>query len=285
VVLAVVFLLIAVRQVGRFNLKIWQIMLGGAVAVLVTGQIAIPDAIRAVDPDVMLFLFGMFVVGETLVSSGYLFTVGDRIFRRTRTTDQVVLAVLFGAGLLSALLMNDTLAIIGTPLVLGIAARSRISPKLLLLTLAVAITTGSLASPVGNPQNLLVAVNGGIPSPFVTFGTHLLAPTLASLLAAYLVLRLVYRREFRAGKSWGGPADVPEEPPALDRPLALLAKSSTSIMILVLLAGVNIAASAMGGGLVVPLPLIALAAAAPVLLLSPRRIEVLRAIDWPTLSC
>ncbi|WP_440951410.1 2,3-bisphosphoglycerate-dependent phosphoglycerate mutase [Methanosphaerula subterraneus] len=38
-------------------------------------------------------------VGEALVSSGYLFTVGDRIFRRTKAPDQVVLAVLFGAGL------------------------------------------------------------------------------------------------------------------------------------------------------------------------------------------
>lgn len=35
--------------------------------------------------------------------------------------------------------------------------------------------------------------------------------------------------------------------------------------------------------MVVPLPLIALAAAAPVLLLSPRRVEVLTRIDWPTL--
>lgn len=214
-VLAAVFLLIAVRQVGRFNLKIWQIMLGGAVAVLATGQIAPVDALKAVDPDVMLFLFGMFVVGEALVASGYLFTVGDRIFRRTKTPDQVVLAVLFGAGLLSALLMNDTLAIIGTPLVLGIAARSRISPKLLLLTLAMAITTGSLASPVGNPQNLLVAVNGGIPSPFVTFGTYLLLPTLISLLVAYLVaylvLRLAYRGEFEPGKSVDGPAKVHDE--------------------------------------------------------------------------
>jgi len=259
-------------------------MLGGAVAVLATGQIAPVDALKAVDPDVMLFLFGMFVVGEALVSSGYLFTVGDRIFRRTKTPDQVVLAVLFGAGLLSALLMNDTLAIIGTPLVLGIAARSRISPKLLLLTLAVAITTGSLASPVGNPQNLLVAVNGGIPSPFVTFGTYLLVPTLISLLLAYLVLRLVYRGEFKPGRSLDGPAGLPtpaDESSAFDRHLALLAKSS--IAIIVLLAGANIAASAMGGGMAVPLPLIALAAALPVLLLSPRRFTIIRTIDWPTL--
>ncbi|MDP2797759.1 MAG: anion transporter, partial [Methanoregula sp.] len=55
-VLVAVFLLIAVRQVGRFNLKIWQIMLGGALAVLISGQIAPFDALHAINPDVMLFL-------------------------------------------------------------------------------------------------------------------------------------------------------------------------------------------------------------------------------------
>ncbi|PKP58821.1 MAG: hypothetical protein CVT88_06670 [Candidatus Altiarchaeales archaeon HGW-Altiarchaeales-1] len=55
--------------------------------------------------------------------------------------------------------MNDTIAIIGTPIMLMLASRSKISPKLLLLTLAFAITIGSVASPIGNPQNLLIALN------------------------------------------------------------------------------------------------------------------------------
>ena len=55
-----------------------------------------------------------------------------------------MLVILFGMGLLSALLMNDPFAIIGTPLVLVLATRFRISPVLLLLTLEVAITTGIL---------------------------------------------------------------------------------------------------------------------------------------------
>ena len=114
--LIAVFLLIAVRQVGRFNLKIWQIMLGGALAVLITGQIAPLDALHAINPDVMLFLFGMFVVGEALVESGYLAYIAHRFFSHAKNPDQLVLVILFGMGLLSALLMNDTLAIIGTPL-------------------------------------------------------------------------------------------------------------------------------------------------------------------------
>ncbi len=46
-------------------------MLGGAVAVLILGQIAPAAALAAINIDVMVFLFGMFVVGEALSRSGY----------------------------------------------------------------------------------------------------------------------------------------------------------------------------------------------------------------------
>ncbi len=250
-------------------------MLGGAVAVLVTGQISPGDALRAVNPDVMLFLFGMFVVGQALVTSGYLFTVASRIFGKTKNTDQLVLAILFGMGILSALLMNDTLAIIGTPLVLGIAARSKISSKLLLLTLAFAITTGSVMSPIGNPQNLLVAVNSGMHSPFVTFGISLLVPTLVCLGIAYLFLRLFYRNEFLS-RPFVEDDNVPH-----DAPLARLAQCS--VLIIIILAVANVSASMLTGAIIIPLPVIALCAAAPVILFSPRRLEMVKSIDWCTL--
>lgn len=73
VVLIIVFLLIAVRKVGNVNLGIWQVMLLGAVAVLLTGEITPEEALASIDMDVMLFLFGMFVVGEALAESGYLY--------------------------------------------------------------------------------------------------------------------------------------------------------------------------------------------------------------------
>ncbi len=176
--------------------------------VLLTGQIDLPDAFRAINVDVMVFLFGMFVVGEAMVDSGYLSCVANRLFSRAKNPDQVVLFILFGMGLLSAFLMNDTVAIIGTPLVLGLAAKWKISPKLLLLSLAVAITTGSVMSPIGNPQNLLVAVNSGMASPFLTFAVWLLVPTLVSLAAAYILLRILYQTEFSGPDSFTGGGDL-----------------------------------------------------------------------------
>ena len=46
IALAVVFLFIAWRRIGRLHFALWQIMLFGAAAVLVTGQIGPPQALR-----------------------------------------------------------------------------------------------------------------------------------------------------------------------------------------------------------------------------------------------
>ena len=117
-ILLVVLLLIAARKVGRIRIKIWQAMTGGALAVLLTAQISLHDALLAVDLDVMLFLFAMFITGRSLVASGYLYYLSYHLFSRVRSTNALVLFLLLIGGLTSALLMNDTLAIIGTPLVL-----------------------------------------------------------------------------------------------------------------------------------------------------------------------
>jgi len=250
-------------------------MLGGAVAVILTGQISPIDALGAINRDVMVFLAGMFIVGEALVESGYLSSISCRFFSHARTPDQVIIFILLGMGFLSALLMNDTIAIIGTPLVLGLAAKFRISPKLVLLSLAIAITTGSVMSPIGNPQNLLVAVNSGMQTPFITFGVFLLVPTLISLGMAFLVLRFFFKAEFSGRSIAHGTA------PGCDPVKTLPVKSSLAILLL--LAGINIAGSLAGGALIIPLPCIALCAAVPVLVFSSQRVDLIRNIDWCTL--
>jgi len=267
--------LIAIRQIGRYNLKIWQIMLGGAVAVLITGQITLPDALHAINIEVMLFLFGMFIVGEAMVESGYLSTLSHRFFSYARTPDQMIFFLLFGIGFLSALLMNDTLAIIGTPLVLGLATKFRISPKLMLLSLAIAITTGSVMSPVGNPQNLLIAVNSGMVTPFVTFSLYLLIPSLISLGVAFILLRFYFRTDFSTR--------VIDHDPILPVDNKMFFPVKCSLAVILILGAANIIVSLYDGKLLVPLPLIALCAAVPVILLGTDRVRLLKNIDWFTL--
>ena len=274
IVLFLVFLLIAVRQVGRFRLRIWQIMTAGAVLVLATGRIPAGRALESINFDVILFLFGMFVVGQALEESGYLAHLSYRIFRRARSVNHLLLLVIFGMGFLSALLMNDTLAIIGTPVVILLARRHRISPKLLLLALAFAVTTGSVMSPIGNPQNLLIALHGGFPNPFITFFVFLFLPTLVNLLLAYSLLKYFYRDQFHPD-----PLNHIDEP-IRDPRLARL--SQVSLVLIVLLIFTEILTSFLPVPFRFELTYIALLSALPIILFSPKRVHLLKKIDWPT---
>jgi len=275
VVLLVVFVLIAVRQVGRFRLQIWHAMLIGAIAVLVSRQISPGEALKSINLDVILFLFGMFVVGQALEESGYLAHLSSLLFGRARTVNHLLLMILFGVGFLSAFLMNDTMAIIGTPVMLHIARKTGIGPKVLLLSLAFSVTIGSVMSPIGNPQNLLVALNGNIASPFVTFLRYLAVPTLVNLLLTFLVLKLFYRRQLQ-NRPVNYSADGTTHPR-----LARLSKASLVIIVVLVLA--RITTSLLGLGIEFRLTYIALGAALPIILLSPRRLGIVRRIDWSTL--
>ena len=271
-----VFVLIAVRKIGHFNIRIWQSMTCGAAVVLATGEISGLDALKAIDFNVMLFLFGMFVVGQALVASGYLYALAYHLFNRMTSLPQLVCGILFGAALSSALLMNDTLAIIGTPLVLRLAREHNINSKLLLLTLAYAITIGSVMSPLGNPQNFLIASQGGLPAPFLTFFKALGIPTLINLAVTYLVLRLAYRQQFiTAMPLTHNPVEL------LDKKLAKLAQAS--LFLLIGLITLNIILSAMHSTMQLKLSHIALIAALPPILFSSARLHLLKSLDWSTL--
>ena len=275
IALALVLLLIAIRQLGEFKLQIWQIMLLGALLVLLSGEISPIDAASAINPDVMIFLAGMFVIGEAMRESGYLFHLFNRIFCRAKNLDQLLLLILFAMGFLSALLMNDTLAIIGTPLMLYLAQALRISPKLLLLTLAFAVTTGSAMSPIGNPQNLLIAINGSLTNPFLVFFQYLFIPTVANLVLAYLILRLFYKSQFQQTA-----IEIPKECIS-DPTLANISRISIIMLLILILA--KVLAVTVQSSQQFSLTYIAIFSALPVILFSSRRWEIMKHIDWCTL--
>ncbi len=275
-VLLTVFVAIALRKIGRWPIAIWQAMSAGAGAVLLSGQISLSQALRAIDWNVMLFLFGMFVIGQALVASGYLYALAYRLFGHSRSSDTLVLTLLVGGAVASALLMNDTLAIIGTPLAIRLAREHRINPRLLLLTLCFAVTTGSVISPIGNPQNLLIALWGPMPAPFATFAGRLLLPTLLNLVLTYLLLRLLFRHEFH------GTPLVHRQSAPTDPALARLARYAVWLLLTLLLA--RVAVPLLGMRFPLRLSHIALVAMLPIVLFSPRRLPLLRTIDWRTLA-
>ncbi|MEM3427681.1 MAG: SLC13 family permease, partial [Nitrososphaerales archaeon] len=185
-ILAVVIFLgtyaaIAFRNVRGSGLPIWASMLVGAVAMVFSGVIEVSEAYRAINLEVIVFLFSMFTFVTAMDVSGMLEDLAAKLFLKAKKPEDIVYLTFFVFGLASAVLMNDTLALMGTPIMISLAKKMRISSKPLLITLAFSVTIGSALTPMGNPQNLLIALVSGLSAPVLTFVLYLALPTLANL--------------------------------------------------------------------------------------------------------
>ena len=268
-ILAVVFLLIMVRRVGKFRLPIWGIMTAGALAALLFQTISISSAISAVQLDVIVFLFGMFVFGAALDKSGLLHSIVLKGFTKAKNKRQVMLIFMITTAAAAALFMNDTVAVIGAPLAMFCAAKFGIPVVRMLLALCFAVTFGSAATPIGNPQNLLIALSG-VPDAFVTFAIYLVVPSVLCLFISYKFLA-------RGISSEAVVMDKSDD--VFDDRLSSICKIS---FVLILLA---VAARIVGSffGYEVSFIWIAAAGALPLLLFSSKRLELLKSVDYRTL--
>lgn len=196
IVFMIVYGLIIFRNVGGVKIPIWASMTFGAIAVLVLQIITVDDAVSAINFDVIFFLLGMFILVSGLEHSGMLDYIVNRILSFAKNPNQILFFILFVMGLMSAFLINDTIALVATPIVIGLAKPMNIRPAPMLISLAFGITIGSMMTPMGNPQNLLISLHSGMEFPLFTFLRYLFLPTIACLLVTYFIVKWYYRKEF-----------------------------------------------------------------------------------------
>ena len=219
----ITYAILFIRKIGSHAVPVWLSMVVGAILMVATSSISPLAAYRSIDFRVISFLFGMLVIAVAFEKSGLIEYFVLSVLRRAKNAETLLLAIVFGSGLLSAILVNDTIALLVTPMVLSFGARLGLKKsKAFLLPLAFGITTGSAISPIGNPQNLLVTLDSGIQDPFAKFLTYLLPPALLSLLVVFFVCKFLYRHELRGiASSFSSFGDDPSSAIA-DRRLARL---------------------------------------------------------------
>ena len=117
--------------------------------------ISVESAFEAINLDIILFLFGMFSIVSALEKSGVLGVVAINMVSRTKGNPNYLLLVfVVGLGILSAFLVNDTIAILGVPLAIYVMRSVKPIPIVLLFGLAFGISIGSVMTPIGNPHYL-----------------------------------------------------------------------------------------------------------------------------------
>ncbi len=170
------------------KVPVWALMSFAAFMTLAFGLVGIDEIASVVNLDVILFLVGMFSIVALAESSGLLNAIALAIVSRFETRLGIWLASSLLFGLLAAFAVNDTVALIGPPIALMVSRAAGIDPRAMFLLLAFSLTIGSAMTPIGNPQNVLIAVESGLPAPFISFVKALALPTLINLVVTPLLL-------------------------------------------------------------------------------------------------
>jgi len=195
-VFVVTYVLISLRNVRRFPIERPAVaMLGGAL-MLVLGILTPAEAIAAINLDVILLLVGMMVLVSGLDACGFFDLVSSRIAARAKTQTSFLVWLMVTTAALSAVVLNDTIALLVTPVVVRSARALRVNPIPYLVAVAISANVGSVATEVGNPQNAFIGIRSGIP--FLTFTAYLLPVTVACLAVAIGLVWLAFRKDLAA---------------------------------------------------------------------------------------
>lgn len=103
-------------------------MLIGAFLMIVFQVIGLESAFKLINLDVIGFLFGMFSIVIALDKSGVLRLIATKMLARANNLDSLLMIFVVGMGILSAFLVNDTIALLGIPLIVYISKQVGIRP-------------------------------------------------------------------------------------------------------------------------------------------------------------
>jgi Na+/H+ antiporter NhaD/arsenite permease-like protein len=268
VVFCVTYLVIASRQLQFLKLDRPAGATVGAVAMVVVGGLPMDAALHAIDLHVLILLFGVLLIAAYLQEAQFFRLAAYLVLTRAGSARSLMFGLVFVAGALSAFLVNDTVCIVLTPLVVAVAVEARLPALPYLIGLASAANVGGVVSLAGNPQNMIV---GAAAEGHLGFGEYMLLTLpvgVACLAANAWLLTWLFRFDLPAGAL----AERSPPRPAVDKLLAAKGLGALVLFAVLAFAGVSLAGAAV-------------CAAAALMLAARSRVprEAFRHVDWPLL--
>lgn len=164
-------------------------LLGAMLMVLF--QVMTPDqAYAAIDLPILGLLFGTMVVSVYLERADMFKYLGKLLAWKSRGAKDLLCRICLISAISSALFTNDTSCVVLTEFVLKIARQQNLPPHPFLLALASSANIGSSATPIGNPQNLVIAVQSNLSFGAFLFG--ILPAMLVGVCVNALILLCMY---------------------------------------------------------------------------------------------
>jgi Na+/H+ antiporter NhaD/arsenite permease-like protein len=188
------YLVLTIGRLPGFRIDRTGAAIIGASLMIAFRVLTMDEAIRSVDYETLILLFGMMIVVANLRLSGFFAMVGAWVVEHTHHPLTLLAAIVLVSGVLSAFFVNDTMCLVLTPLVLDIATRLRRNPVPYLLAVAMAANIGSAATITGNPQNMMIGAFSRIS--YRTFASAIAPISAIGLLLTVALIAAMYRREF-----------------------------------------------------------------------------------------
>jgi arsenical pump membrane protein len=173
---------------------IWAV-LGGAVLLalhLIGFDTVTAGVLKGVD--VYLFLLGMMFLAETARKEGLFDWLAALATKRAAGSPQRLFLLIFGVGaIVTIFLSNDATAVVLTPAVAASVQTAKVkNPLPYLFICALIANAASFVLPISNPANLVIY--GAKMPPLLEWLPRFAIPSVLSILATYVVLRLTQRR-------------------------------------------------------------------------------------------
>lgn len=238
VVFALSIALMLVRPRGIA--EVWWVA-GGAIALVGLRLVSPGEAARAVlkGSDVYLFLAGMMLLAQLAQAHGVFDWLAAIAVEHARGSRVRLFSLIYAFGaLVTIFLSNDATAVVLTPAVLVSVKRAKADPLPYLLICAFIANAASFVLPISNPADLVV-FHATMP-PLASWFGMFLAASVASIGATYLALRWCCRESLTGEMT----LDVER--------VHLSSAGKHTLAGLAVVAGVLLAASAMGKDLGMP---------------------------------
>tara|TARA_R110002020_G_scaffold34066_35_gene104007 strand:- start:29254 stop:31062 length:1809 start_codon:yes stop_codon:yes gene_type:complete len=154
--------MIGVIVLSIFNVApIVTLSLLGVGMILLTRCVEAEDAWKSIDGSILVLIFAMLAIGRGLDNTGVVQSLVDAVTPFLKTVSPLlVLFVLYAlTSVLTELISNNAVAVILTPMAIGLATSLGIDPKPLIYAIMLG-ASASFATPIGYQTNTLVYAAG-----------------------------------------------------------------------------------------------------------------------------
>ncbi|NWG27089.1 MAG: anion transporter, partial [Ignavibacteriaceae bacterium] len=196
IIFVITFLGIIYTRLPKVNIDRPSAAFFGAVAMILFGVLTFEEAVQAIDFNTIALLLGMMIVIAVLEMDGFFTFIAEKTISLSKSRNQLLIIIVFVTGIASAFLVNDAVVLLFTPVIIQICRSAKLNPIPYLIAEILSSNIGSAMTITGNPQNILIGMQSGIPYTF--FLLHLLPISLVGMFLIVVVTKLFFRREFNS---------------------------------------------------------------------------------------